>query len=129
MKITAHRPKSGRFRLIRQTLSELPPPSSYAPVSTAVEKSALLGEDQISATLTSLLSLPQSTAVFANPVQHQATATCQDTEIDLQIRSFAIRGLVQEGEIVSGQLTPAQLVFTGLFGQQRCKQRKKKNEK
>ena len=118
MKITAHRPKSGRFRLIRQTLSELPPPSSYAPVSTAVEKSALLGEDQISATLTSLLSLPQSTAVFANPVQHQATATCQDTEIDLQIRSFAIRGLVQEGEIVSGQLTPAQLVFTGLFGQQ-----------
>jgi len=118
MKTTVHRPKPGRLRLIRQTLSELPSPSDYSPVSTAVEKSTQLGEDQISATLTSLLSLPQSTTVFANPIQHQATVTCSEAEIELQIRSFAIRGLIQESEIVSGQLTPAQLIFTGLFGQQ-----------
>ena len=105
-----------RLRLIRQTLSELPPPSNYTPVSDAIERSQTLEEKEITSTLAGLSSLPQSTAVFANPVQHSATAMCEGTEIELQIRSFSIRGQVREGEIVAGKLTPAQLIYAGLFG-------------
>ena len=105
-----------RLRLIRQTLSELPPPSNYTPVSDAIERSQTLEEKEIASTLAGLSSLPQSTAVFANPVQHSATAICEGTEIELQIRSFSIRGQVREGEIVAGKLTPAQLIYAGLFG-------------
>ena len=56
-----------RLRLIRQTLSEVPPPSNYTPVSDAIERSQTLDEKGITSTLAGLSSLPQSTAVFANP--------------------------------------------------------------
>ena len=105
-----------RLNLIRRMLSELPQPSDYTPVSDAIERGQTLKENQIISALTGLSSFPQSTAVFANPVQHSASAICQETEIEFQIRSFTIRGQIREGEIVAGKLTPAQLIYAGLFG-------------
>ncbi|MCS5610360.1 MAG: hypothetical protein NZ961_08085, partial [Candidatus Poribacteria bacterium] len=102
--------------IIRKTLSELPAPSDYTPVAEAIGRSTELGEIEITSTLNGLISMPQSTTVFANPPLHTAKVDCNGTNIELKIRSFSIRGLVSESEIVAGNITPSHLIFVGLFG-------------
>ena len=68
------------------------------------------------AVLNGFSSMPQSTTVFANPVLHKAVVDCDGTQITLNIRSFAIRGIVSESEIVADKLSPAAVIFAGLFG-------------
>lgn len=101
---------------IRRTLSENPKPSSYGPVTDAIQKAAQLGEQAIGGSLKNFGSMPQSTMVFANPVLFQAPVDCDGSELILNIRSFGIRGVLQEGEIVAGSISPAHLIFVGLFG-------------
>ena len=101
---------------VSKILSEVPTASSYSPVTESMDRAAELGEDKIAAVLKSFSSMPQSTNVFANPVLHQAAVNCKDAQITLNIRSFAIRGVVSESEIIANKLSPASVIFTGLFG-------------
>ncbi len=101
---------------VRKILSELPEASAYTPVTESLNRATELGEEQIAAVLTSFSSMPQSTTVFANPALHKAAVKCGDAEITLNIRSFTIRGTVLESEIVANQLSPAFVIFAGLFG-------------
>ncbi len=101
---------------VRKILSEVPEASAYAPVTESMNRADELGEEQIAAVLNSFSSMPQSTAVFANPALHKGVVKCGDAEITLNIRSFAIRGAVLESEIVSDELSPAFVIFAGLFG-------------
>ncbi len=101
---------------VRKILSEVPVASVYSPVTESIDKATELGEDKIAAALKSFSSMPQSTNVFANPVLHKAAVNCKDAQITLNIRSFAIRGVVSESEIIANKLSPAYVIFTGLFG-------------
>ena len=87
-----------------------------APVTDALNRAIELGEDKIAAVLNGFSSMPQSTTVFANPVLHKTAVDCNGTQITLNIRSFAIRGIVSESEIVADKLSPAAVIFAGLFG-------------
>jgi len=101
---------------LRKILSEVPETSTYAPVTDALNRAIELGEDKIAAVLNGFSSMPQSTTVFANPVLHKTAVDCDGTQITLNIRSFAIRGIVSESEIVADKLSPAAAIFAGLFG-------------
>ena len=101
---------------LRKILSEVPETSTYTPVTDALNRATESGEDKIAAVLNGFSSMPQSTTVFANPVLHKASVDCDGTQITLNIRSFAIRGIVSESEIVADKLSPALVIFTGLFG-------------
>ncbi|MYB63649.1 hypothetical protein F4X73_03075 [Candidatus Poribacteria bacterium] len=101
---------------VRKILSEVPAASQYSPVTDAVERATALGEEKIATALTNVSSMPQSTNVFANPVLHKAAVNCGETQITLNIRSFGIRGVVTESEIIANRLSPAYVIFAGLFG-------------
>ena len=101
---------------LRKILSEVPDTSTYTPVTDALNRATELGEDKIAAVLNGFSSMPQSTTVFANPALHKAAVDCDGTQITLNIRSFAIRGIVAESEIVADKLSPAFVIFAGLFG-------------
>ena len=101
---------------VEKILSEVPEASAYAPVSDALNRATELGEDKIVAVLNSFSSMPQSTTVFANPVLHKTAVDCAGTQMTLNIRSFALRGIVSESEIIANRLSPAYVIFVGLFG-------------
>ena len=101
---------------VRKILSEVPTASVYSPVTESMARATELGEEKMASVLKSFSSMPQSTNVFANPVLHKAAVDCGDMQITLNIRSFAIRGIVAESEIIANQLSPAHVIFAGLFG-------------
>ncbi|MDE0087938.1 MAG: hypothetical protein OXU23_19600 [Candidatus Poribacteria bacterium] len=101
---------------VKKIVSEVPEASAYAPVTESMAKATELGEAEIAAALKSFSSMPQSTNVFANPVLHKTAVDCEGTQITLNIRSFGIRGIVSESEIIANRLSPAQVIFAGLFG-------------
>ena len=101
---------------VRKILSEVPAASQYSPVTESLDRATVLGEEKIAAALKSFSSMPQSTNVFANPVLHKAAVDCGKTRITLNIRSFGIRGVVSESEIIANRLSPAYVIFAGLFG-------------
>jgi len=101
---------------VRKILSDVPEASTYAPVTESLSRATELGEEKIAAVLNNFSSMPQSTTVFANPALHKTSVDCQGTKITLNIRSFAIRGIVSEGEIITNQVSPTCVIFAGLFG-------------
>ena len=101
---------------VQKILSNVPEASAYAPVTDSLSRAAELGEDKIVAVLNSFSSMPQSTTVFANPALHKTAVDCAGTQITLNIRSFALRGIVTESEIIANRLSPAYVIFVGLFG-------------
>lgn len=105
-----------REEAVNKIVSEVPQASTYTPVNESMARASTLGEGEIAAALKSFSSMPQSTNVFANPVLHQAAVDCGDTQITLNVRSFGIRGIVSESEIIAKQLSPAHVIFIGLFG-------------
>ena len=101
---------------VEEILSHVPEASTYAPVTDALNRATELGEDGIVAVLNGVSSMPQSTTVFANPALHKTAVDCAGTQITLNIRSFALCGIVTESEIIADQLSPAYVIFVGLFG-------------
>ena len=101
---------------VEKIMSGVPEASAYAPVTDSLSRAAELGEDKIVAVLNSFSSMPQSTTVFANPALHKTAVDCAGTQITLNIRSFALRGIVSESEIIANRLSPAYVIFVGLFG-------------
>jgi citrate synthase len=95
-------------------LSIVPPKPEYDPVRRAIDNAATTPE--VAAVLTQFASMPPSTGVLANPVRHQQTATCANASLDLSIRSFTVRGLLMEEDIVRGAAGPLEVIFVGLFG-------------
>ncbi|MEP6741356.1 MAG: citrate/2-methylcitrate synthase [bacterium] len=102
---------------MHRIFSVVPPPPKFNPVREAIERANELSEKQIATTLGYFATMPASTAIIANPVLHQTPVDCNGTTITLEIRSFTIRGIVQEAEIVEGKAGPLDVIFAGLFGQ------------
>ncbi len=102
--------------LTHNTFSVAPPPPEHNPVKQAIARAEELGEKQIATTLGYFATMPASTGIIANPVLHHTPVDCNGAEITLDIRSFAIRGTVQESDIVRGKVGPMDVIFTGLFG-------------
>src|SRR5215203_363436 len=94
-----------------------PPAPEHNPVKQAVARADELGEKQISTTLGYFATMPSSTGIIANPVLHQTPVDCNGTTITLDIRSFTIRGMVPESDIVAGKVGPIDVIFTGIFGE------------
>ncbi|HLE84421.1 MAG TPA: citrate/2-methylcitrate synthase [Thermoanaerobaculia bacterium] len=105
-----------RIAALRRLLSEVPPVPDYNPTSDALKRARELGEKEVAAALNRFLSMPQSTTTLANPSLYQVTVEADGAEIGLGIRSYSIRGVVQEDEIVRGEVGPYALIFVGLFG-------------
>ena len=105
-----------KIAAMRKMFSELPETSPYSPVTDALQSAGQLDQQDIANALKAFSTMPQSTNVFANPVLHHAKVDCDGADITLNIRSFGIRGVIQESEIVSCGLAPAYVIFVGLFG-------------
>src|SRR5689334_20425523 len=93
----------------------IPPPPDFNPVKQAVARAEELGEKQIATTLGYFATMPASTGIIANPVLHHMPVDCNGTTITLDIRSFNIRGVIPEADIVRGNAGPIDVIFTGLF--------------
>lgn len=98
------------------TFALLPPAPAHNPVKQATARANELGEKQIATTLGYFATMPASTGIIANPVLYSTPVDCNGTTITLDIRSFTIRGLIPEADIVRGTAGPIDVIFTGLFG-------------
>ena len=105
-----------KIAAMRKMFSALPETSTYSPVTAALQTAGQLDEQDITSALAAFSTMPQSTKVFANPVLHHAEVDCNGAGITLNIRSFALRGVLPESEIVASGLSPAYVIFVGLFG-------------
>jgi citrate synthase len=99
------------------TFSVLPPAPDYNPVKQAVARAEELGEKSIETTLGYFSTMPSSTDIIANPVLYHTPVDCNGTKITLDIRSFTIRGVIPEHDILRGKAGPIDVIFTGLFGE------------
>lgn len=98
--------------------SELPQAPKYNPTGQAIERAKELGEQKIVTALSSFATMPQSTSIIANPVLHHTQVDCNGTQVTLDIRSFTIRGIVPEADIVNGKAGPLDVIFVGLLGRE-----------
>ena len=60
--------------------------------------------------------MPASTSVLANPVRHHHQVPATGATLELDIRSFTIRGKLFEEDIVTGKADAVRVIFVGLFG-------------
>lgn len=97
--------------------SVLPPPPDYNPLKQAIARAEELGEKSIAKTLGYFSTMPSSTDIIANPVLYHTPVDCNGTQITLDIRSFTIRGIIPEADILTGKAGPIDVIFTGLFGE------------
>ena len=94
-------------------LSELPAAPEYNPVGKAIAKTS---DSEIAAALQLFASMPPSTGVLANPVRYHQPITCNGVPLELNIRSFGLRGCLLEEDIVTGSADAIRVIFVGLFG-------------
>jgi citrate synthase len=94
-------------------LSELPDAPEYNPVRAAIAKTT---DKEIASALQLFASMPPSTGVLANPVRYRHTVGCDGSPLELDIRSFGIRGCLLEEDIVRGSADVFRVIFVGLFG-------------
>src|SRR5689334_10323925 len=94
--------------------SEIPPKSDYNPLRKSIESSR--DRPEVAAALKLFSSMPPSTAVLANPVRYHERVAARDTTLELEIRSFTIRGGLFEEDIVAGKADATRVIFVGLFG-------------
>ena len=97
--------------------SVLPPAPDYNPVKQAIARAEELGEKSIATTLGYFSTMPSSTDIIANPVLYHTPVDCNGTKITLDIRSFTIRGIVPEADILRGIAGPVDVISIGLFGE------------
>src|SRR4026209_1207902 len=93
----------------------VPPAPEYNPVKQAITRAEELGEKPIATALGFFATMPSSTTIIANPVLYHQPVDCNGTTITLDIRSFPIRGVIPEADIVRGSAGPIDVIFTGLF--------------
>jgi citrate synthase len=93
--------------------SEVPPKPDYNPVRKAIDASK---SQEVVAALKLFNSMPPSTGVIANPVRHHHRIAVGNAALELDIRSFTIRGQVLEEDIISERADAIRVIFIGLFG-------------
>jgi citrate synthase len=93
---------------------EVPPKSDFNPVKSAIANSQ--GNAEVAAALKLFASMPASTALFANPVRHHLEVPAGGAVLELDIRSFTVRGKIFEEDIVTGTADAISVIFVGLFG-------------
>ncbi|HET9215707.1 MAG TPA: citrate/2-methylcitrate synthase [Terriglobia bacterium] len=94
--------------------SDLPAAPDYNPVRKAIEKTGDR-DPEIAAALSLFASMPPSTGIFANPARYHHAVECDGTTVELNIRSFAIRGCLLEEDVVRGAADAVCVIFVGLF--------------
>jgi citrate synthase len=94
--------------------SEVPPKPDYNPVRDSIAASK--DRPEVAATLKLFSSMPPSTSILANPVRHQLRIEVANATLELNIRSFTVRGRLFEEDIVSGSADAVTVIFVGLFG-------------
>jgi citrate synthase len=94
--------------------SGVPAKPDYNPVRRSIEASA--DRPDVVAALKLFSSMPPSTGVLANPVRHHHQIAAGKTTLELDIRSFTVRGQLFEEDIVSGKADAIDVIFVGLFG-------------
>jgi hypothetical protein len=97
------------------TFALLPPAPAHNPVKQATARANELGEKSIATTLGYFATMPASTGIIANPVLYHQPVDCNGATITLDIRSFTIRGVIPEADIVRGNAGPMDVIFVGLF--------------
>src|SRR6185437_6390327 len=97
--------------------SVLPPAPDYNPVKQAIARAEELGEKSIATALGYFSTMPSSTDIIANPVLYHTPVDCNGTQITLDIRSFTIRGIIPEADILRGIAGPVDVISIGLFGE------------
>jgi hypothetical protein len=103
---------------VEKLFSQLPPAPKHNPTGQAIERAKELGEQKTVTALSSFATMPQSTSIIANPVLHHTQVDCSGTRVTLDIRSFTIRGIVPEADIVNGKAGPLEVIFVGLLGRE-----------
>ncbi|MCP3914078.1 MAG: hypothetical protein GY711_00805 [bacterium] len=101
---------------MKSVLGTLPEISDYRPLSAALARAREIGEKDLEAAIKSFVSMPQSTRILANPVRYTFPIQCGSDEMTLKVRGFAIRGTLDEDEIVRRDAGPIDVFFVGLFG-------------
>jgi len=99
---------------LSRIFSEVPPKPDHNPLRKAIEASA--DRPDVAATLKLFASMPASTSVLANPVRHHHQVPATGATLELDIRSFTIRGKLFEEDIVTGKADAVRVIFVGLFG-------------
>ncbi len=94
--------------------NEVPPKPDHNPVRKAIENSQ--DRADVAAALKLFASMPPSTGVLANPVRYHHEVPASGTNIQLDIRSFTVRGKLFEEDIITGAADAVRVVFVGLFG-------------
>ena len=98
---------------LSRLFSIVPPKPDYYPVRDAIASS---DRPEVIHVLKQFASMPPSTGIFANPVRSGRRVKCGKDEIELRIRSFGIRGILFEEDIVAGAADPVSVITAGLFG-------------
>src|SRR5215469_5857836 len=93
--------------------SEVPPRPDYNPVRTAIGASK---SQEVVSALKLFNSMPPSTGVIANPVRHHHRIAVANNTLELDIRSFTIRGQGFEEDIICERADAIHVIFIGLFG-------------
>src|SRR5215831_9269308 len=94
--------------------SQVPAKPEYNPVRKAIDASK--DRPETAAALRSFVSMPASTGVLANPVRHKHQVPARNATLELDIRSFTVRGKLFEEDIVTGRADAIRVIFVGLFG-------------
>jgi citrate synthase len=100
-------------RVVSHFMSELPAAPEHNPVRKAIAKA---NDSEVAAALRLFASMPPSTGVLANPVRYHYPIACDGARLELNIRSFALRGCLLEEDIVTGSADALRVIFVGLFG-------------
>jgi citrate synthase len=101
-------------KCISALFSEVPVKPDFNPIRTAIENSQ--DRPDVAAALKHFASMPPATRVFANPARHRLEVpAASGATLELGIRSFTLRGKLQEEDIVNGTADAVRMIFAGLF--------------
>jgi hypothetical protein len=101
---------------LQSLLAEVPQKPNFNPTQSAISEATGSGLTGIVGVLKQFSSMPSSTGIIANPVRYKGTLDCDATPVLTDVRSFTIRGILFEEDIVTGAADTLRVIFVGLFG-------------
>ena len=101
---------------LQSLLGEVPPKPNYNPTQSAVAEATASGQTNVVNVLKQFSSMPPSTGIIANPVRYKGSLDCNGTPVLTDVRSFTIRGILFEEDVVTGAMDTINVIFAGLFG-------------
>jgi hypothetical protein len=101
---------------LQSLLEEVPSRPNYNPTQTAIAEATGSGLTSVVNVLKQFASMPPSTGIIANPVRYKGALDCSGASVLTDVRSFTIRGILFEEDIVTGAADTIRVIFAGLFG-------------